>query len=77
MSGLLSFARAVPVIDGISIVFAQKGFDPGSKWYDDVLEEIDMGLENLTGGSNGVGNNNNVVSIIVFHGRDEANTNSH
>jgi len=77
MSRPLGFTRAVPEVDGISFVLTQESFHSISKWYNYILEEIDIGLKNLASSRDGVSEDNNIAGVVVFHGRYKANMNSH
>jgi len=67
VSGPLDFAGTVSKVNSIPFVFFQEEFDPGGKWYDIVLEEIDMRLENLAGSRDRVSEDNDIIGIIGFH----------
>ena len=54
-------------MNSVSVVFAQKRLDFGSKPYVNVLEEIDIRFENLTGSSNRVSDNNNIMSVVTCY----------
>ena len=64
-------------MNSVSVVFAQKRLDFGSKPYVNVLEGIDIRFENLTSSSNRVSDNNNIMSVVTYYSRNKAYVDGH
>ena len=75
MSRPFGFAGAIPEVDFIPAIFAEEGLDCG--WDDHILKRIDFGLQDFSFYHDGVSDDNNVMGVIHFHGRDESSVNSH
>jgi len=73
----LGFAGTVLEIYLIPDVFREVCFNSRGQRYDHVLKRVNFGFQNLACSENGVSYDNNVMNIVDFHGRDEANVNSH
>jgi len=73
MSRPFSFAGAVPEINSVSFVFVQEGFHPGDKLYNNILEGIDVEFKDLVSSRDRVSEDNDIIDVIIFYGKNEAN----
>ena len=77
MSRPFHLFRALPKVYGISVIFAEEGSDPSGEWYDNLLKGINLGFKDFTGCSDRISDNNDIMGVVIVHGRDKTNIYSH
>jgi len=68
MFGPLGLTRAETKFNFGSAIFSEEGVNCQHDWDKHVLERISFGFKELLCCSNGIGDDNDVVDIFLFHG---------
>ena len=61
----------------VSAVSGEIQFDGIGHRYDYILERVDFGFKNFASSRYGVSDDSDIMNIVVFHGGDETDANSH
>ena len=65
---MLGVSLQEPELNFVSAIFSEKGVYCRSDWDEHVLKRISFGFKDFFCCSNGVGDNDDVVDVFLFHG---------
>ena len=72
-----SFAWTIPEIYSVSAISGEVQFDGIDHRYNHILERVNFGFKNFASSRYGISDDSNIMNIVVFHGGNKTDANSH
>jgi len=77
MSGPFCFAGAIPEVDFVPAFLSKVGFNSRGYWNKHILKRVDFRLQDFSCCRDGIGDDDNIMDIIHFHGGFETSAYCH